>query len=383
LPLLDYRQGSMRRFGIRALSGSAPDVALAALLTALNVLSSGWQATPVAVAIVEAAPVALRRRTPLAALVATAIAALVGVVLGLRPSAPGFVAILVLLAAVTSVHRLRVSIPAGVLVGAGAIIVLREQDVVAVGFELALVIAAWILGFNARTRRSLTAALADLASSAEHARQEEASRAATEERARLAREVHDIVAHSLSVIVVQAGAGRTVAAEAPDEAREALTSIERTGREALGEIRRLVGVLRSGADRDGREPVSGLGRLELLLERFRASGLEVHAQADGALNDLPTTIDLSAYRIVQEALTNCLRHAKGARAQVKVVREERALLVEVTNDAQPGATPSLGGGHGLPGMRERVAVHRGDFEAGPLPGGGWRVLARLPLEPTT
>ncbi|MDP9246941.1 MAG: histidine kinase dimerization/phosphoacceptor domain-containing protein, partial [Candidatus Dormibacteraeota bacterium] len=255
----------MRRFGIRALSGSAPDVALAALLSALNVLSSGWQATPVAVAIVEAAPVALRRRTPLAALVATAIAALVGVVLGLRPSAPGFVAILVLLAAVTSVHRLRVSIPAGVLVGAGAIIVLREQDVVAVGFELALVIAAWILGFNARTRRSLTAALADLASSAEHARQEEASRAATEERARLAREVHDIVAHSLSVIVVQAGAGRTVAAEAPDEAREALTSIERTGREALGEIRRLVGVLRSGADRDGREPVSGLGRLELLL----------------------------------------------------------------------------------------------------------------------
>ena len=383
MPLLDYRQGSMRRFGIRALSGSVPDVALAALLTALNVLSSGWQATAVGVAVVETAPVALRRRTPLAALAATAIAALVGVVLGLRPSAPGFVAILVLLATVASAHRLRVSIPAGVLVGAGAIIVLREQDVVAVGFELALVIAAWTLGSNARTRRALTAALADLASSAEHARQEEASRAATEERARLAREVHDIVAHSLSVIVVQAGAGRTVAVEAPDEARQALTSIERIGREALGEIRRLVGVLRSGGDRDGREPIPGLSRLEPLLERFRASGLEVHAQTEGALGDLPTTIDLSAYRIVQEALTNCLRHAKGARAQVKVVREERGLFVEVTNDALPGARPSLGGGHGLLGMRERVAVHGGDFEAGPLPGGGWRVLARLPLEPTT
>jgi signal transduction histidine kinase len=198
--------------------------------------------------------------------------------------------------------------------------------------------------------------------------------------------VHDIVAHSLSVIVVQAGAGRTVAVEAPDEAREALASIERIGREALGEIRRLVGVLRSGAGRDGRdgrEPVSGLGRLQPLLERFRASGLQVHAKTEGELGELPTTIDLSAYRIVQEALTNCLRHARGARAQVKVVREERALLVEVTNDALPGAAPGVGGGHGLPGMRERVALHGGDFEAGPLPGGGWRVLARLPLEPAT
>jgi signal transduction histidine kinase len=253
-----------------------------------------------------------------------------------------------------------------------------------VGFELALVIAAWILGSNARTRRALTTALADVASSAEHARQEEASRVATEERARLAREVHDIVAHSLSVIVVQAGAGRTVATEAPDEARQALASIEQIGREALGEIRRLVGVLRSGADREGREPLPGLARLESLLDRFRASGLDVHSQTDGALGDLPTTIDLSAYRIVQEALTNCLRHAQGARAQVSVVREERALLIEVTNDALPGAgrAPGLGGGHGLPGMRERVAVHGGDFTAGPLPGGGWRVLARLPLEPT-
>jgi hypothetical protein len=165
LALLDYRQGSMRRFGVRALSGSAPDVALAALLTALNVLSSGGHAAAVGVAIVETAPVALRRRTPLAALAATAIAALGGVVLGLRPSAPGFVAILVLLATVASTHRTRISIPAGIIVGAGAIVVLREQDVVAVGFELALVVAAWILGFNARTRRALTAALADLAAS--------------------------------------------------------------------------------------------------------------------------------------------------------------------------------------------------------------------------
>jgi signal transduction histidine kinase len=260
-------------------------------------------------------------------------------------------------------------------------VVAWDQGTIMVGFFLLLVGAAWLLGRNARTARALGEALEELAASAERAREEEAQRGAADERARLAREVHDVVAHSLSVIVVQAGAARRVAAESPDEARIALSSIEQTGREALGEIRRLLGVLRSGADGEGRRPQPSLVHLGALLEPFRRSGLQVEAQIEGALDGLPVTIDVSGFRIVQEALTNCLRYARGARARVSVVRDDRDLQVEVLDDGPVGDLASPVSGHGLAGMRERATIYGGQFEAGPRPEGGWRVWARFPLGP--
>jgi signal transduction histidine kinase len=357
----------------------AAEVVVAALLLAANLALFGRRHEAIPLLVVETVPVAFRLSWPVPALFTAAGAALVASAIGLPPSPANFAAILWLLAAVAYEHRPRVAVPTLVAIAAGTVVVVREQEMVAMAFQLALVGAAWSLGQGARTRRALEVALHQGAESAQRARREEASRAAADARASMAREVHDVVAHSLSVIVVQAGAGRRVAAESPQEAREALASIERTGREALGEIRRLLGVLRSGDERETRRPQPGLDRLDALLEGYRASGLAVAASVAGALDDLPVTVDLSAYRIVQEALTNCLRHARGADARVSVARDERELVVEVVNGLGVTAAERNGAGHGLAGMRERVALCGGEFAAGPLPDGGWRVRAALPL----
>jgi signal transduction histidine kinase len=366
-----------------ALTSPAADAAIAAALTAVNVVAAVTppgvpHAAVILVSVLEAAPVVLWRRLPLAALAVTALAALAGVPLDMAPALAGFVAILLSLGSTANALPPRFSIPAAAIILAGTAVVVRGGGPLGIGFNAGYVACAWSLGYSARTQRALRAALAELVSSVEHARAEEAGRAAADERARLAREVHDVVAHSLSVIVVQAGAGRRVVADVPDEVRDVLSSIERTGREALGEIRRLLGVLRSGDG--GRAPQPGLAAVPDLLERFRRLGLDVEGELDAG-RDLPATVDLSAYRIVQEALTNCLRHARGAPARVVVRREPAALLVEVGNG--PGGAAGVaqpGGGHGLTGMRERVAVYGGELEAGPLPDGGWRVRARLPVE---
>ncbi|HYW26380.1 MAG TPA: sensor histidine kinase [Terriglobales bacterium] len=367
-----------------AVTSPAADLALGVLLTGLNVLAvTSPPGVPrgviVLVSIAETAPVVLWRRLPVAALAVTAGAALAGSAVGLPPSLAGFAAILLSLGSTASAFGPRASIPAAVAILAGTAVVVRAGGPIGIGFNLAFVACAWSFGYNARTQRALRAALAELVASTEHARIEEARLAAADERGRLAREVHDVVAHSLSVIVVQAGAGRRVAEDVPAEVREVLSSIERTGREALGEIRRLLGVLRSG---DGeRTPQPGVAALPALLERFRALGLDVEADVVGG-RDLPATVDLSAYRIVQEGLTNCLRHARGAAARVVVRRDAGALLVEVRNGpgGTSGVTPA-GAGHGLTGMRERAVVYGGELEAGPQPGGGWLVRARLPVEP--
>jgi signal transduction histidine kinase len=385
-----YRQQDVRTLPrlVAIATGPAADVAFAVALTGLNLaalrpLADGGPVA-LAVAVAETAPAVLWRRRPLIALSVTAVAALIGVALAMPPAAAGFVAILFSLGAVAHVYGPRVSVPAALAIVAGTVVVVRASDLVNIGFQVALVGAAWSFGSGVRTRLALTSALAELMASTEHARAEEAGRAAADERGRLAREVHDIVAHSLSVMVVQAGAARSVAGDSPEEVRTALGEIERTGREALGEIRRLLGAVRSGGSddgEDGRSPQPGLAALPTLLERFRGLGLAVEAERESGLATLPTTIDLSAYRIVQEALTNCLRHARGAPARVVLARERDELLVEITNGPgrpSPAAPPGIG--HGLSGMRERVAVYGGAFEAGPLPAGGWRVRARLPLD---
>jgi signal transduction histidine kinase len=248
----------------------------------------------------------------------------------------------------------------------------------------ALVIAAaWLLGHFVGVRRAYTARLEQTAE-LERARAEQARQAVAEERLRLARELHDVVAHSISVIAVQSGVGAHVASTQPEEAAKALAAIEATSRAALTELRRLLGVLRQEDEPQGDlAPVPGLADLDGLLAEVAKAGLAVRLQVEGRPAQLPAGVDLSAYRIVQEALTNVVKHAGSARAQVAIRYRDHEVLVEVTDDGRGAAAPTGDGrarvGHGLIGMRERVAVFGGDLEVGPRPGGGFRVAARLPL----
>jgi signal transduction histidine kinase len=204
--------------------------------------------------------------------------------------------------------------------------------------------------------------------------------AVAEERARIARELHDLVAHNVSVMVVQAGAERHALPPEQESTREALTSIEQSGRQALAEARRLLGVLRQGEPGDDLQPQPGVARLGELVEQVRRAGLPVELEVEGDAAPLPPGIDLCAYRIVQEGLTNALKHAGPAHARVTLHYGRGALDVEVCDDGAGTAHPNgEGGGHGLIGMRERVGLYGGQIEAGPRPGGGFAVRAHLPL----
>jgi signal transduction histidine kinase len=244
--------------------------------------------------------------------------------------------------------------------------------------------AAWLLGYFVGDRHVYAARLEERTAELEQAREELARRAVAEERLRLARELHDVVAHSMSVIAVQSGVGAHVAESRPEEAGKALAAIEATSRAALEELRRLLGVLRQDSEPQASlAPVPGLADLEGLLGEVAKAGLAVRLQVEGTPSPLPAGVDLSAYRIVQEALTNVVKHAGPAQAQVTIGYRDQDVTVEVTDDGRGAAAPAGDGrggtGHGLVGMRERVAAFGGDLETGPRPGGGFRVAARLPL----
>jgi signal transduction histidine kinase len=203
--------------------------------------------------------------------------------------------------------------------------------------------------------------------------------AVSDERARIARELHDVVAHHMSVMVVQAGAARTVAATDPAAADAALRQIEDSGRTGLGEMRRLLEILKADPDGDGLTPQPGLERLGSLLEEMRAAGLPVELAVEGAERPLPPGVDLSAFRIVQEALTNALKHAGRASASVRLRYAPDALEVEVADDGVGPPSDGVNGhGHGLIGMRERAALFGGSFESRARAGGGFSIRARLP-----
>jgi signal transduction histidine kinase len=247
-----------------------------------------------------------------------------------------------------------------------------------------LIAAAWLLGHFVGVRRLYVLQLEERTAELERAREELARRAVTEERLRLARELHDVVAHAMSVIAVQSGVGAHVANTQPKEAAKSLGAIEATSRAALEELRRLLGVLRQEDEpRGDLAPVPGLADLDSLLAEVSRAGLAVKLRVNGTRPPLPVGVDLSAYRIVQEALTNVVKHAGTARAQVMVGYGDQEVTVEVTDDGRGAVTSvsdgRVGTGHGLIGMRERVQAFGGDLEVGPRPGGGFRVAARLPL----
>jgi signal transduction histidine kinase len=250
-------------------------------------------------------------------------------------------------------------------------------------FTSLLVGAPWLAGRAVRTRAAHAAELRLRASRLEAERETAAATAVVEERARIARELHDVVAHSISVMTIQAGAARMLLDEDPERAEEPLQRVEDTGRETLAEMRRLLGVLRRDMAHDGLEPRPTLEHVEALVEHYRRAGLDVGLDIEGRPRALPAGLDLAAYRIVQEALTNTLKHAGAARARVRLAYVPDGIEVEVVDDGARQPRPrveSRGGGHGLVGMRERVAIYSGRFAAGPRDGGGFRVSATFPLE---
>jgi signal transduction histidine kinase len=241
-------------------------------------------------------------------------------------------------------------------------------------------VIAWLLGAYLRTRRLYVAELRERADRAEHEREQQAQAAVASERTRIARELHDIVAHSVSVMVVQAEAAEEMLDRGePARARDPLWKIEDTGRAALMDMRRMLGILREDDSKPALGPQPGIANLELLLAKVRESGLPVELEVEGEPAPLPPGVDLSAYRIVQEALTNSLKYAGPATARVVVRYALGSLELEVSDDGA-GSTNGADGGHGLVGMRERVALFGGELHAGPAPSRGYVVRARLPLE---
>jgi signal transduction histidine kinase len=242
----------------------------------------------------------------------------------------------------------------------------------------------WLAGRTIRNHTMLARELAEKAERAQHAREEEERRAIAVERSRIARELHDVLAHNISVMVVQAAAARRVLDKNPLQAVEAASLIERTGREALAEIRQLFGPVRRGEGEALTGPPS-IARVDELARSARAAGLRVELRVSGDPVALPAGIDLTAYRIVQEALTNSIKHARGAQARVAVSYEPNELVLSIEDDGEgPRDGYELsesGGGHGLVGMRERAALYGGIVQAGRRRGGGFAVRARLPTRP--
>jgi signal transduction histidine kinase len=236
----------------------------------------------------------------------------------------------------------------------------------------------WTIAFGVG-RKSVEADEAkERAVRAEREREEQARTAVADERARIARELHDVVGHSVSVMTVQASGVRRLLRPDQQRERDALLIVERTGREALAEMRRMVGVLRRPEEAPALAPQPSLKHLERLVEHAREAGLPVELHVEGEAVQLPVGVDLTAYRLVQEGLTNALKHARATRAEVLVHYSDGQIEVVVSDDGR-GVGSDDGGGHGLVGMRERVSVYGGELDAGPRPEGGYRLRARLPL----
>ena len=358
--------------------GAPPNTALAAVAASLATL-----------------PIAVRRKYPVPVLIivtsALAVSTLLGVDWGGSP------AIALPLYIVATNYERRTSLIALCLVelalvaslGVAALLRPAGGDT----FNIVLVGATWFVGDSIRARRAYVAGLTSQAEQQQRREVERAQQSIAEERLQIARELHDIVAHSLSVIAIQSGVGRHVLDMQPEEARKALAAVELTSRSALEELRRVLGVLRRDTP-DGPDltPASGLGDLDRLLAQVRAAGVTVDLHQHGEAIALPPSMDLSVYRIVQEALTNVTKHAGTSKAAVDIAFDEGSLVVTVTDDGSArlngGRQTSdlgepAGAHHGIIGMRERTAVFGGSLTAAPRQAGGFEVRACFPLAPSS
>ncbi|MET8897929.1 sensor histidine kinase [Streptomyces albogriseolus] len=375
-------------FGLSVLGGATVEESRGTELPALTV----------PVVLLLSLVVALRRRMPERMLVLALVVGLAQLVLDVS-TAPADFALLVIVytvAAVGARWASRLALTAGLC--AAPLAQLRwpsphagTAENVALSVILAVPFAlAWVLGDSIRTRRAYFAQLEERAARLEKEREAQAKVAVAAERARIARELHDVVAHNVSVMVVQADGAAYVLDAAPDQAKKALETISTTGRQALAEMRRLLGVLRTGEHQEAGEyvPQPGLQQIEDLVEQCRESGLPVDFKVEGTSRELPRGVELTAYRIVQEALTNTRKHGgpnAGASVRLVYFDDGLGLLVEDDGKGAPHELYEEGGfdgqGHGLIGMRERVGMVGGTLDAGPRPGGGFRISALLPLKP--
>jgi signal transduction histidine kinase len=364
----------------------AIDVVLGTTITAMALATTIGRPDPgdvyrdvdvvaVVLALASAMPYYLRRHAPLAVFAVTSIA--VAAVM-LRGYNEGALPMVLLLGAYTlGAYRGPREVVAGIVLISGVVAALFLGDVPEFGLgDMVLSQVAFpaaILAGRAVRSRSQRVELL------EHDQADSASRAAAEERLRIAQELHDIVAHSLGVIALQAGVGLTVIDTDTAEARRSFESISRLSRSSLGEIRRLLSVVRSGQGAPTYAPPPSLSDVGRLARDVSDAGLPVDLTLDGDLECIPAGVGLAAYRIVQEALTNALRHAAAGEAKVRLERTRGSLLVEVTDDGR-GPNGKGATGHGLVGMRERAAVYGGSVEAGAGIEGGFRVVARLPFD---
>jgi signal transduction histidine kinase len=341
-----------------------------------------------ALLLVQVLPLLWRRSHPSLVLLLVGGAFAARVLLGFSPGIAGFgllVAMYSVAAYEVRARRLVFLVAAGLGFVAGFIVfgVTGNPRSFAITVPSLFFVAAWLIGDYLRTRRAYVAQLEERAARLERERDQDRRLAADEERTRIARELHDVVAHDVSVIAIQAGAARAVQASKPEAAAQALGLIETTARETLIELNRLLGVLRggNGATPD-RSPQPGIGQLAGLVEQLRAAGLEVDARVEGEARPLPPALDLSAYRILQEATTNVLKHARARRVDIRVQYADGMLALDVRDDgAGDSRNVNSSSGHGLIGMQERVALFGGQFRAGRDPAGGFSVHARLPLKP--
>jgi signal transduction histidine kinase len=368
-----------------------PVIALAvlvlSLLPLLRAQDCGCRTVPTwgyALVGAQCVPLVWRRRWPFAMSIVSGLLAM-GYGLSSLPDPPVPYAGLVALYSAAAHASRRLARLAGLVaaVGIGAVMIADwpNADFEDVTVNYLLFATAWLLGDSARSRRERAQQLEARAEQLERTRAAEAERAVAEERNRIAREMHDVVAHHVSMMVVQAEAGPVVVERDPRRAIEVFDAISATGKQALAEMRRLLGVLRNDpAERLAPQP--GADRIPDLVAGVRGAGLDVDLEIIGTVRDLPPGVDLSAYRLLQEALTNVVRHAGPARTTVRIEYADDALRLEVVDDGvgSLGTRPSPGAGHGLVAMRERVALVGGTLRVGPRPDGGWTMTAVLPVD---
>jgi len=371
----------------RGLRGFRADIALAvglALFAELDVLLSPDWRGPTAINAIAVPAMALslawRRQRPLSAL-AGALTAYVGLSVAFGAS-QSWTSTFVLIIAVYSavVYHDRPLVAAALAIAGVAIGTVTDPLVSGFGDAVwgpSLIVLSTAAGFNGRRIRSRTSALEDRAEALDLEERRRAAQAAAEERRRIARELHDVISHSLGIVVLQAGAAERVLDRDPQRAREVLESIRATGQEAIGEMGTLLGLLDAGA-RSSREPQPSLGDLDALVLRMRDSGLRADLTIEGRRRVLPAALELSAFRVVQEGLTNALKHAGPGLVRAVVRYGEHDLQVVVADDGG-GTEHAPGSKRGLAGLRERVEIFGGHLDAGPRPGGGWTLQATFPL----
>jgi signal transduction histidine kinase len=362
------------------------DVAPAVAVTALGAVEIGvrqvggpyWATVPSV--LLFAVPLLWRRQFPW-----TALLVVFGTIFGLHLSGASqynylasVASALLVMATFAAAVDLREAI-AGLVLAAAALSVSALEGVSGVIWGVGLLVGAWAAGRALRARRLLIEELARTTEDLRLSREEHAQAAVTAERTRIARELHDVIAHSVGVMVVQAGAAERMIPVDPERATAAAQSVQDCGRQALGDLRNLLGLLRStgdGEDAGDLAPQPGLDDVPTLLARLEDAGLSVHLDRSGTPRPLPPGVDLAAFRIVQEALTNVLKHAAAPTASMRVRYAEDGVDIEVVN--RGGGHRRSGSGHGLVGMRERTAVHGGTFQAGPRDNGEFAVTVHLP-----